>query len=199
MEKSMWEYNIDYEKLFETITNKRYESYNIQLIENYKYKWNIQVRRVDCFDTFPWNFEIQINNDNNRKQGFCEFEINCKNICIIINIDSEFNGLGSIMFNITNQILTYIEIKFNIQISEIYGELAYRHKINDDWIKSIPFYSIMAYNLKYKIEFYAEGNTYRQDTLKMAHDDVYMYSLDFAKKFSQEYKQGSFSIIRNHK
>ena len=192
----MWKYKeINFADLYNHIIENTNTAYSVSLLENNKYQWNIHIYNRNVFKQLPFQFEIIIMDENKIKQGRCDFDITLTGRCEIINIDSDRAGLGSIMFFIIENIIRQTETNLKISISEIYGELANKHKINGDWLKSIPFYCMKANEYSYSIifNFGDDKIVYENESDK---DENYKKSLALAEYFIDTYDRGRFSIYR---
>ncbi|MGL5435248.1 MAG: hypothetical protein ACRDBO_07590 [Lachnospiraceae bacterium] len=195
----MWTYEtINFQDMLKHINENKNIPYTIKLIEKNRYQNTISVYRHDAnYSELPWHFEIRIQNNLQREIGKCEFEIMRTNVCEIVNIESEYSGLGSILFHIMEGIMRRIEFELNINISEIYGSLVNKHKESKEWLKSIPFYCMKAYEYSYNITFSPSDDKCRITKIEASHDERYQNALLFAQYFLTCYDNGAFCITRN--
>jgi len=192
----MWELGeIDFKKLYNYVIENPNSAYTISLLERSKYQWSILVYQSKSYGEFPLQFEIIIKNENKWNKGRCDFNISLNGICEIINIDSDSPGLGSVMFFILENIIKHAE-NDSLQITEIYGRLVNKHRINGDWLKAIPFYCMKAERYSYDIIFDFGSEKFAFKKGELQHDEKYMKSSELAKYLINVYEEGSFSIYR---
>lgn len=188
---------IDYTELIKFTNENVNIPYKVKMLENYKYRWEISICKDNTNEYFPWLYTILIQDEFKRSKSLCNFELNTNNICEIVNIDSDSGGLGSIMFKIMIQMTNEIEKKRNIKIGMICGELSNKHKQSGDWIKSIPFYCMKAYEYSYPIEFTFGCEKVQFKKKDTSHDEKYKDALSFAYKYSEVGNNGGFCFYRN--
>lgn len=193
----MWTYNeMDFAEIYDFLINNPSIVYPSKLVENDKYQWSIEVSQETTFRQLPLQFEIIIKDENKRNQGRCDFNIFKNDICELINIDSDRTGLGSIMFYIMDNLIDQYEINLSKKINEICGILSNKHKLNGDWLKSIPFYCMKANKCFYSINFRFDIDEILYKSNLLDHDEQYKESYELAKYLTNTYSKGSFSIYR---
>ena len=193
----MWRFEEpDYIEIIEYTASHMNFDYVIPLLEQEKYKWSIAISRCNDNISFPWIFMISIQDEFKLFKSLCDFEITKTFDCHIINIDSCQKGHGTILFSIMKNLLDATEYKINNQIASITGDLENIHKVNKNWLTSIPFYCMKAYQYSYSITFSPCSDKCKFIKTNSFHDTQYHEALTFAKQYLDTYDNGQFTIFR---
>lgn len=191
----MWNYHEpNFKAILDYVTANPFQPYIIELT-NKKDTCNLHIYLENAYLTYPFQFAIRIYDKQWYKYGICDFFV-YSDYSEILNIDSSLKGLGSIMFYIIENLLKEFEVCQNVIINKTIGSLSYIHKVENSWLKSIPFYCMKAYEYNYKISFNSNTKSYFFEKDNYSHDDQYSRAFQFAQKFSTETDSGSFTIYR---